>query len=112
MLNKYQGNNLIIDRQNFDAKQRSHFVRLAREFQVELTAVVFEVSPDVSSLHVSMILLMIVQECARRLKRRTNHPTIESPEKALELLDNFLDIFDDVDESEVSLCQYARWELR
>ncbi|KAJ7880312.1 P-loop containing nucleoside triphosphate hydrolase protein [Mycena olivaceomarginata] len=69
------GSSACIDRTNFDASQRAHWIKIAREFPGTLVWVlVFDTPKDV---------------CASRLRTRTQHPTIKNPEDALSILDRF-----------------------
>ncbi|KAJ7035661.1 P-loop containing nucleoside triphosphate hydrolase protein [Mycena alexandri] len=70
-----EGSSVCIDRTNFDASQRAHWIRIAREFPGTLVWIlVFDTSKEV---------------CASRLRMRTQHPTIKNPEDALSILDRF-----------------------
>ncbi|KAJ6581219.1 hypothetical protein B0H19DRAFT_1060857 [Mycena capillaripes] len=70
-----EGSSVCIDRTNFDASQRAHWIKIAREFPGTLVWVlVFDTPKDV---------------CASRLRTRTQHPTIKNPEDALSILDRF-----------------------
>jgi len=69
------GSSVCIDRTNFDASQRAHWIKIAREFSGTLVWVlVFDTPKEV---------------CASRLRTRTQHPTIKNPEDALSILDRF-----------------------
>ncbi|KAJ7257925.1 P-loop containing nucleoside triphosphate hydrolase protein [Mycena haematopus] len=69
------GSSVCIDRTNFDASQRAHWIKIAREFPGTLVWVlVFDTPKDV---------------CASRLRTRTQHPTIKNPDEALSILDRF-----------------------
>ncbi|KIY70777.1 P-loop containing nucleoside triphosphate hydrolase protein [Cylindrobasidium torrendii FP15055 ss-10] len=70
-----QGKSVVIDRTNFDESQRSTWVGIAKELPGTLIWVlVFDTPYDV---------------CASRLRERTGHPTIHTPEKALDVLARF-----------------------
>ncbi|KAJ7224470.1 P-loop containing nucleoside triphosphate hydrolase protein [Mycena pura] len=70
-----QGSSVVIDRTNFDASQRGHWIRIAHEFPGTLVWVlVFDTPKDV---------------CAARLQTRTGHPTIQNATDALSILDRF-----------------------
>ncbi|KAF8196717.1 P-loop containing nucleoside triphosphate hydrolase protein [Mycena galopus ATCC 62051] len=70
-----KGSSVCIDRTNFDASQRAHWIKIAREFRGTLVWVlVFDTPKDV---------------CASRLRTRTQHPTIKNPDDALSILDRF-----------------------
>ncbi|KAH8832403.1 P-loop containing nucleoside triphosphate hydrolase protein [Flagelloscypha sp. PMI_526] len=70
-----EGRSVCIDRTNVDADQRAHWIRIAHR------------SPGV---HVWLIVFDIpIEVCAERLKHRTSHPTIHTPEKGLEVLTRF-----------------------
>ncbi|KAJ7918753.1 P-loop containing nucleoside triphosphate hydrolase protein [Mycena leptocephala] len=74
-LSLQEGSSVCIDRTNFDASQRAHWIKIAREFPGTLVWVlVFDTPKDV---------------CASRLRTRTEHPTIKNPEDALSILDRF-----------------------
>lgn len=57
-----QSQSPIIDRCNFDPKQRSHFIRIAQEFNVPVDCIVLDVSVSV---------------CLERCLNRNHHPTID-----------------------------------
>ncbi|KAJ7743116.1 P-loop containing nucleoside triphosphate hydrolase protein [Mycena metata] len=70
-----EGSSVCIDRTNFDASQRAHWIKIAREFPGTLVWIlVFDTPKEV---------------CASRLRTRTQHPTIKNPEDALSILDRF-----------------------
>ncbi|KAJ6485905.1 P-loop containing nucleoside triphosphate hydrolase protein, partial [Mycena sanguinolenta] len=69
------GSSVCIDRTNFDASQRAHWIKIAREFPgTSIWVLVFDTPKDV---------------CASRLRTRTEHPTIKDPVDALSILDRF-----------------------
>ncbi|KAJ7623457.1 P-loop containing nucleoside triphosphate hydrolase protein [Roridomyces roridus] len=73
------GYSVCIDRTNFDPSQRSHWIRIAREFPgTAIWLIVFDTPKDV---------------CADRLRKRTGHPTIKNPEDALSILDRFSSLY-------------------
>lgn len=100
---------VIIDRQNFDKQQRSHWIQvrdmsarstasvdmsarqIARAAGVEVVAAILTTPYDVRTLHDVLRRLVDTsgQECQRRLQVRTDHETIASPGVALDLLDRF-----------------------
>jgi predicted kinase len=55
----------VVDRCNFDAKQREKFIKIAVESKIGVECVVFQVSAD---------------ECVRRCRSRNDHPTVHSSE--------------------------------
>ncbi|KIP08783.1 hypothetical protein PHLGIDRAFT_103760 [Phlebiopsis gigantea 11061_1 CR5-6] len=70
------GLSVTVDRTNFDASQRATWVRIAREFPGTLLWVlVFDTPYEI---------------CAERLRWRTSHPTITSPEQGLDVLQRFV----------------------
>ncbi|KAJ7089667.1 P-loop containing nucleoside triphosphate hydrolase protein [Mycena belliarum] len=69
------GSSVCIDRTNFDSSQRAHWIKIAREIPGTLIwVIVFDTPKEI---------------CATRLRARTEHPTIKSPEVALSILDRF-----------------------
>lgn len=68
-----------MDRQNFDPAQRRTWLEIGNEF------------PLVSVR--CMVMGTTAQECEARLRRRTNHPTIDSVPLALQLLDKFIGLW-------------------
>ncbi|KAM0786707.1 hypothetical protein ACM66B_002149 [Microbotryomycetes sp. NB124-2] len=71
-----QGKSVIVDRQNFDRNQRKTWLEIARAFpNLKVCCTVMGTHPD---------------ECAERLRWRQNHPTVDNPRLALQLLDKFL----------------------
>jgi atypical dual specificity phosphatase len=60
----------IIDRCNFDTKQRDHFLTIAREANVPVDVLVFSYSVD---------------ECIQRCEQRQGHPTVK-PANAREVI--------------------------
>jgi predicted kinase len=61
------GQEVVVDRCNFDMAQRSTFLNLARRFRALVIALQFTVP---------------VHECIRRAKARPNHPTLTSENTA------------------------------
>jgi predicted kinase len=57
-----QSQSPIIDRCNFDPKQRSHFIRIAQEFNVPVDCIVLDISVSI---------------CLERCLNRNHHPTID-----------------------------------
>ncbi|KAJ7576860.1 hypothetical protein C8J56DRAFT_971794 [Mycena floridula] len=81
-----QGLSVCIDRTNFNPSQRAYWIDIAREFPgTEIWVIVFDIPYDV---------------CATRLKARTSHPTIKTPEQALSVLSRFASDFVSPDPSE------------
>ncbi|BGP17643.1 hypothetical protein JCM10213v2_005679 [Rhodosporidiobolus nylandii] len=69
------GYSILVDRQNFDAPQRRTWLEIAGEFNgVQVGGLVMNTSEE---------------ECRERLLVRDNHPTIDNPNLAVELLDKF-----------------------
>ncbi|KAK9893555.1 P-loop containing nucleoside triphosphate hydrolase protein [Cystobasidium minutum MCA 4210] len=68
-----KGKSPIIDRQNFDANQRFHWVNIAHEMGVEVVALVFRTTK---------------RTCADRLLLRRGHETIKSAEQGLQVLNS------------------------
>jgi len=76
-----EGSSVCIDRTNFNAAQRSHWINIAREFPgTAVWVIVFQTPYEV---------------CAARLRERTSHPTITSPEHGLSVLARFANEFED-----------------
>jgi len=69
------GQSVCIDRTNFDAPQRSHWIRIAHEFPGTSIWVIFFDTP--------------YEVCAARLRTRTSHPTIKNSEEGLSILSRF-----------------------
>ncbi|KAF8884988.1 P-loop containing nucleoside triphosphate hydrolase protein, partial [Infundibulicybe gibba] len=70
-----QGYSVCIDRTNFNAPQRAYWIDIAREFPgVSIWVIVFDTPYEV---------------CCARLRERTSHPTIKTPERGLEVLSRF-----------------------
>jgi len=70
-----EGLSVCIDRTNVDETQRAHWINIAREQPgTHIWCLVFDTPLDI---------------CADRLDRRTNHPTIKSPEQARMVLHRF-----------------------
>jgi len=76
-----EGSSVCIDRTNFNAAQRSYWINIAREFPgTTVWVIVFQTPYEV---------------CAARLRERTSHPTITSPEHGLSVLARFANEFED-----------------
>ncbi|ORY78016.1 AAA domain-domain-containing protein [Leucosporidium creatinivorum] len=70
------GKSVVVDRQNFDEAQRRTWLEIGTEFP---------------GLVVSGLVMGTTEaECSQRLRVRQNHPTIDNPVLAAELLDKFL----------------------
>ena len=83
-----QRKNVVVDRQNFDAAQRRTWLEIGAEFpHVVVDCLVMGTSE---------------QECSDRLRIRTNHPTIDNPVLAAELLDRFLGLWSEPSLDEVT----------
>ncbi|KAF9648901.1 P-loop containing nucleoside triphosphate hydrolase protein [Thelephora ganbajun] len=72
------GLSVCIDRTNFDAQQRAHWIRIARDYSVPVWVLVFDTP---------------VQVCSERLRTRVGHPTIKDFEQASEVLSQFYSQF-------------------
>ncbi|KAI0944994.1 hypothetical protein AcW1_001790 [Taiwanofungus camphoratus] len=69
------GLSVCIDRANFDAGQRATWINIAHEFAgTPVWVIVFDTPYEV---------------CAARLRKRTDHPTIKTPEEGLSVLARF-----------------------
>ncbi|GAA5999540.1 uncharacterized protein JCM10292_004213 [Rhodotorula paludigena] len=76
-----EGKSAVVDRQNFDAGQRRHWLEIASEFpHVEVDGMVMGTSKE---------------ECRQRLLVRQNHPTIGDAKLAVELLDKFTGLWEE-----------------
>ncbi|KZP26612.1 P-loop containing nucleoside triphosphate hydrolase protein, partial [Athelia psychrophila] len=74
-----EGMSPCVDRVNFDPSQRAHWINIAREFAgTPVWVIVFDTPSEV---------------CAARLRERTSHPTIKTPEDGLDILARFESIF-------------------
>ncbi|EPS96882.1 hypothetical protein FOMPIDRAFT_1025210 [Fomitopsis schrenkii] len=70
-----EGLSVCIDRTNFDARQRATWINMAREFPgTEAWVLVFDTPYAI---------------CEQRLRERTDHPTIKTPQEALRILARF-----------------------
>ncbi|KAF8998552.1 AAA domain-containing protein [Cyathus striatus] len=69
------GLSVCIDRTNFNASQRSHWIEIAREFPGTLVWVIVFDTP--------------YETCAARLQGRTSHPTIKTFDQGLSVLSRF-----------------------
>lgn len=63
-----RGCSVIIDRCNFDAQQREHWIRIGKEFGVPCECVLFNYDKEM---------------CIRQCKERVNHETINSQNAAV-----------------------------
>ncbi|KAN0059955.1 hypothetical protein ACQY0O_007928 [Thecaphora frezii] len=72
---------VIIDRTNVDAKQRRHWLELARDLQPHL--------PHRHIVVSSLTFTTPIEVCEARLRRRTDHETLHSPQQAVEVLHRF-----------------------
>ncbi|KAI0674647.1 AAA domain-containing protein [Trametes maxima] len=69
------GMSVCIDRTNFDESQRAIWINIAREFpRVQPWVIVFDTPYEI---------------CTARIKERTGHPTITSPELGIQVLERF-----------------------
>ncbi|KAG1741121.1 P-loop containing nucleoside triphosphate hydrolase protein [Suillus lakei] len=70
-----EGLSPCIDRCNFDAIQRSHWINIARQFPgTSISVIVFDTP---------------YQVCSARLQERTSHPTIKDPQQGQSILARF-----------------------
>ncbi|GAA5895791.1 uncharacterized protein JCM6883_001622 [Sporobolomyces salmoneus] len=76
-----QGRSAVLDRQNFDPGQRRTWMEIASEF------------PNVKV--VGMVMGTSKEDCRSRLMVRENHPTIDNPRLALDLLDKFSGLWEE-----------------
>lgn len=100
-----QGKSVVVDRQNFDAGQRRHWLEIASEFpHVEVGGMVMGTSKEVRPVSLlyhgwpSFRLTLPradLQECRQRLLVRQNHPTIGDAKLAVELLDKFTGLWEE-----------------
>ncbi|BGP25790.1 hypothetical protein JCM10295v2_004727 [Rhodotorula toruloides] len=76
-----KGYSVVVDRQNFDAGQRRTWLEIASEFpEVEVGCMVMGTSRE---------------DCRERLLVRQDHPTIDNPELAVQLLDKFSSLWEE-----------------
>lgn len=74
-----EGLSPCIDRTNFDASQRSHWINIAREFPgTSISVIVFDTP---------------YQVCSSRLLQRSSHPTIKDPQQGQSILARFASDF-------------------
>ncbi|BGP56504.1 hypothetical protein JCM8202v2_004125 [Rhodotorula sphaerocarpa] len=83
-----QHKNVVVDRQNFDARQRRTWLEIAGDF------------PGVRVG--GMVMATSKQECRERLLRRVDHPTIQDPGLAVDLLEKFTSLWEPPQLDEVS----------
>ncbi|GAA5942012.1 hypothetical protein JCM3775_004314 [Rhodotorula graminis] len=75
------GLSVLVDRQNFDAQQRRTWLEIATEFPaVEVGGMVMGTNKE---------------ECRQRLLVRQDHPTIDNPRLAVDLLDKFSGLWEE-----------------
>ncbi|GAA5907867.1 hypothetical protein JCM8208_001966 [Rhodotorula glutinis] len=75
------GLSVLVDRQNFDAQQRRTWLEIATEFPgVEVGG---------------MVMGTAREECRERLLVRYDHPTIDNPRLAVDLLDKFSGLWEE-----------------
>ncbi|KAJ8585991.1 hypothetical protein M405DRAFT_744341 [Rhizopogon salebrosus TDB-379] len=74
-----QGLSPCIDRTNFDASQRFHWINIARDFPGTSISVIVFNTP--------------YQVCSSRLLQRTSHPTIKDPQQGQSILARFASDF-------------------
>ncbi|GAA6015744.1 hypothetical protein JCM10207_008783 [Rhodosporidiobolus poonsookiae] len=70
-----EGQNVLVDRQNFDAGQRRTWLEIASEFAGVKVG--------------GMVMGTRYEDCRERLLVREDHPTIDNPALAVQLLDKF-----------------------
>ena len=61
---------VVIDRCNFDPKQRGHFLAIARDFRVPQGRIC------------ALQLMVSIDECVKRVSKRTGHPTLQPGPKS------------------------------
>lgn len=83
-----EGKNVVVDRMNFDKKQRSQLISLARPSGYAIQIVV---------LHESQ------QTCFDRMIKRENHPTIKDESSARRALNTFFSKYERVEDSEADI---------
>ncbi|EFP82349.1 uncharacterized protein PGTG_08305 [Puccinia graminis f. sp. tritici CRL 75-36-700-3] len=85
-----EGKSIIIDRQNFDRKQRLTWLRIAKEIEEFLQQQQQEGQDDIAvKLRVECDLIEFAtpfEECVTRLRYRTGHETIHSFEEGIRVL--------------------------
>jgi len=74
-----KGKSLIVDRCNFDIKQRNVWVKIASEFSIT----------DIRCLHFKVPLDI----CKKRITVREDHPTIPKGDSGIQIIDNFSTVF-------------------
>jgi predicted kinase len=77
--NLKKGKSVIVDRCNFDIKQRNVWIKIASEFSVT----------DIRCLHFKIPL----ETCKKRIVIREDHPTIPKGDSGIQIIDNFSSIF-------------------
>ncbi|GAA5843535.1 hypothetical protein JCM5353_005447 [Sporobolomyces roseus] len=76
-----QGRSVVLDRQNFDRGQRRTWLEIGNDFR---------------NLKVcGMVMGTRIEDCRSRLMIRQNHPTIDNPRLALDLLDKFTGLWEE-----------------
>ncbi|KAK0202852.1 AAA domain-containing protein [Desarmillaria ectypa] len=73
-----QGLSVCVDRTNFNEAQRKYWIQIAQEFGTLIWVIVFDTPYEV---------------CVSRLRERKSHPTIKTPEQALDVLARFASDF-------------------
>ncbi|KAA1083105.1 hypothetical protein PGT21_025114 [Puccinia graminis f. sp. tritici] len=85
-----EGKSIIIDRQNFDRKQRLTWLKIAKEIEDFLQQQQQEGQDDIAvKIRVECDLIEFAtpfEECVRRLRLRTGHETIHSFEEGIRVL--------------------------
>lgn len=80
-----RGANVLVDRTNIDATQRSHWIQIANQNGANLSCL-FRNSDfhDVKELHAHHRVPVDIsfEELKKRLSSRQNHPTLKSPQEA------------------------------
>ncbi|CAI2175374.1 11285_t:CDS:10 [Funneliformis geosporum] len=77
--------NVIVDRCNFDKRQRKTWVDLAIQFNLTIDAIIMDTPYEI---------------CEKRILSRENHPTNVQGRKGLEILENFKQIYKSPDYNE------------
>ncbi|KAI7941857.1 hypothetical protein MJO29_013931 [Puccinia striiformis f. sp. tritici] len=76
-----EGKSIIIDRQNFDRKQRSTWIKLSQEFGTK------DVDDKIIPLECDLIEFATpYEECLKRLEHRTGHESIHSIQEGTKIL--------------------------
>lgn len=85
------GENVVLDRMNFDKKQRSKYLNKAKEFNYKTKIIV---------LHESR------EECLNRMAARVDHPTIKDSRSAQNALNTFFSKYERPDQREADSVEF------